>query len=271
VQVPALLIDFTPTSSRVYCCSYSNASIKSVEKAVYVIMLGIKMNAWSWIIVGGIIVAVGGVMVGYGWHIMPKKGKLPEDRKQKIEEVDVGQGSGQQAIIANIRDSNISVVQKQGIDPCEYANTQKALGKTESELEKTKTEKQELQDIVNACKREDKEFKDILKHAENEAKTKIIVRVFQEHDKGSITREETLKLTDMVNRTPWEDLKSFLENKNIQIDKHNQSLVVSGIFMTKIHADDGYRARYSGPPTIVYVLTPEGDKLYEIAKTVNLE
>jgi hypothetical protein len=44
-------------------------------------MLGIKMNAWSWIIVGGTIMTLGGIMVGYGWHIMPKKGRLPENRK----------------------------------------------------------------------------------------------------------------------------------------------------------------------------------------------
>jgi hypothetical protein len=226
-------------------------------------MLGIKMSAWSWIIFGGMIATIGGVMVGYGWHIMPKKSKLPEDKQQKAEEVDVGQNSGQQAIIANIRDSNISVVQKQGVDPCEYANTQKALGKTESELERKARENRELQSILDAYKRDDKEFRSALKLAENTEKTKVVARILQEYDKESITREEALKLMDMVNKTPWEDLKSFLENKNIQIDEHNQSLVVSGIFKAEV-TGGGYRARYN-PATIVYVLTPEGNKLYEIA------
>lgn len=179
------------------------------------------------------------------------------------------QNSGQQSIIANIRDSNISVVQNQGIDPCKYADTQKALGKFESELEKTKGENQQLQSILDARNREDKELHSALEKAENIKKIKVIARIFQEFEKGNITKEEFSKLADMVNNTPWEDLKSFFENKNIQIDKHNQSLVVSGIFMAKVR-DDRLRARYS-PAEIDYVLTPEGDKLYEITKTANLE
>jgi hypothetical protein len=199
------------------------------------------------------------------WSILYKK-NIPIEIKEN-------QNLDQQTILYNIRDSNISVVQNQDADSNElvdkFANSQKSLGKTESELEKTKSEKQELQDMLDTYKREDKEIRAALARAENTEKTIVIGRIFQEYGKGDITREEALKLSDMVNKTLWEDLKSFLENKNIQIDEHNQSLVVSGIFMAKIY-EDRLRSRYN-PAKIDYVLTPEGDKLYEIAKTVNWE
>lgn len=145
-----------------------------------------------------------------------------------------------------------------------FGDSQKALGKMESELEKKTRENRELQSIIDAYKRDDKEFRSALKLAENTEKTRVIAKILQEHDKGNITKEEALKLSDMVNKTLWEDLKSFLENKNVQVDEHNQSLVVSGIFMAKAR-NHGLRARYN-PAEIYYVLTSEGNKLYEIAK-----
>ncbi len=54
-------------------------------------MLGIKMSAWGWIIFGAIAMTIGGIMIGYGWHIMPKKSNLVENRKQKIKETDAKQ------------------------------------------------------------------------------------------------------------------------------------------------------------------------------------
>jgi len=207
------------------------------------------------------------------WFLFFRKNHNPIDNTKTFVKPEENQNLGQQTILSNEGDSNISVVQNQGINPNEivdrFADAQKVLGKTEYELEKIKSENQELQSIVNTYKREDKEIRAALERAENIEKTKVMVRIFQEHDKGNIIKEEALKLSDMVNKTLWEDLKSFLENKNIQIDEHNQSLVVSGIFMAKVR-DDGLRARYN-PAKIDYVLTPEGDKLYEIAKTANLE
>jgi hypothetical protein len=207
------------------------------------------------------------------WFLLFRKNHNPIDNTKTFFKLEENQNLGQQPIISNKGDVNMSFVQNQGIDPNEivdrFADSQKTLGKTEYELEKIKSEKQDLENIVNAYKREDKEIRAVLERAENIEKTKVMVKIFQEHDKGTITKEEAMKLSDMVNKTLWEDLKSFLENKNIQIDEHNQSLVVSGIFMAKIY-EDRLRSRYN-PAKIDYVLTPEGDKLYEITKTANLE
>ncbi len=37
------------------------------------------MNAWSYIIVGGVLIVGGGILAGYGWHIMPKSASLETD------------------------------------------------------------------------------------------------------------------------------------------------------------------------------------------------
>jgi len=158
------------------------------------------------------------------------------------------------------------VIQNQGVDPKEYGKVQRTLGKTEQELKQTMNEKKELEKIVNAYKKDDEEKRAILTQADSIEKTKLLVKIFREQDKGNISKEEASKFSGMVNKALWEDLKSFIEDKNIKIDdEHHQSLVVSGIFKAKA-TGGGYRARYN-PTTIVYVLTPEGNKLYEIAKT----
>ena len=168
----------------------------------------------------------------------------------------------------------VSFIQNQSVDPNlvdKYGESQKALGKTENELEAKKKENQELQNVVNAYKQEDKGKRAVLERAENIEKTKLIVRIFQQQDKGSITKEKALKFSDMVNETLWEDLKSFIENKNIKIDEHNQSLVVSGIFKAEIGGTFPAMMPHPSRGRIIYVLTPEGDELYEIAKAANLE
>ena len=172
---------------------------------------------------------------------------------------------GSQSVVSPKGGGDVYVTQSQGVDPKEYGETQRVLGKTEQKLTKITSEKQELEKIVNAYKKEDNERRTILTQADNIEKTKLLVKIFQEQDKGNISKEEASKLSGIVNKALWEDLKSFIEDKNIKIDEYNQSLVVSGIFKAKV-TGGGYRARYN-PATIVYVLTPEGNKLYEISKT----
>ncbi len=36
------------------------------------------MGAWIYIISGGILILVGGVLAGYDWHIMPRQGSQTE-------------------------------------------------------------------------------------------------------------------------------------------------------------------------------------------------
>ncbi|MGD0572804.1 MAG: hypothetical protein ABSB11_07250 [Sedimentisphaerales bacterium] len=190
-------------------------------------------------------------------------------------DINRNQNLGQQPIFSNKGDVNATFVQNQGLDPNKlvdkFGDTQKVLGKTEYELEKIKRENQELLNIVNAYKIEDKEKRAALERAENTEKTKILVKIFQAQDKGNISKEEVSTFSDMVNKTPWEDLKSFLRNKDLKIDEHNQSLVFSGIF--KVEVKDDVAVRMAAPPIwhpeIIYILTPGGNKLYEIAKDVN--
>jgi len=45
------------------------------------------MSAWAYIIVGGILIVIGGIMAGYGWHIMPKENeKVSETHKSETIE-----------------------------------------------------------------------------------------------------------------------------------------------------------------------------------------
>ncbi len=119
---------------------------------------------------------------------------VKNDRLIKIGE---NQNSGQQLVIPNTRDNNISFIQNQNVDPNlvdKYGESQKALGKTENELEAKRKENQELQNVVNAYKQEDKGKRAALERAENIEKTKLIVRIFQEQDKGNITKEKAFEV-----------------------------------------------------------------------------
>ena len=184
---------------------------------------------------------------------------LKKNDPAKIE----NQNSGQQT---NISDAKIdSYVQNYGISSDEYANAQKRLGKTEYELEKTRIEKQELENIVTAYKQEDKQIRAKLEKAENQEKLKIIVKIYQARDKGIIDNDKASALSDMVNKALWEDLKSFLQNRNITIDQNNRSLFVSGIF--EIQEPLRGRERYSFGTH--YRVSQDGDKLYEISNATN--
>ncbi len=55
------------------------------------------MNAWGWIVIGGIFMFTGGAMVKYGWHIMPAKGS-PSGVQQTMENSPGG-------VLQNMQDS----------------------------------------------------------------------------------------------------------------------------------------------------------------------
>jgi hypothetical protein len=179
-------------------------------------------------------------------------------------EIQQNANRGQTAYINN-RDGKVSVTQTQGVDPNEYGATVKALGKTEHELEQAKSEKQQLAGIVEAYKRDDKEKRAALEKADNVEKTTLIVKILHANDQGTISKEDALRLCDMVNKSTWDDLKAFLENKNLTIDSHSQSLVLSGIFEAQV-VGDRLRARYN-PPQIRYVLTSDGGRLLDIGNS----
>lgn len=53
------------------------------------------MSAWAYILLGGILIVIGGIMAGYGWHIMPKENKkIPENYKVESIVTSKGQRGG---------------------------------------------------------------------------------------------------------------------------------------------------------------------------------
>lgn len=120
-----------------------------------------------------------------------KDNNISFDQKAVVD-INHNQNSGNQIIMPNIKDSNVTVIQNQNTDLNEKAKA------------------------INI--------------AEHKVRNIIKDGIFQEQAKGNITKEEASKLYDMLSGTLWEDLKSFLSNKDIKIDEHNLSLVGSGYF-----------------------------------------
>ena len=202
-----------------------------------------------------IVTLIAGVVIG---QYFPTRGNTTSISNKNTN-------SGQQQPIYNQGDVNQQTnIQSQGIPPQELVKGLKDLGETEYKLKKTELEIQGLQKELGLYRKEDKDIRESLISAENNEKYELTAVVWYEYIEGHITKDNALKLSDMINKAYWKDLKSFIDNKNIKIDEHNQSLVFAGIFEPK--AEGGLR-RYTrlGTSKIRYKLTADGNKLYEIA------
>lgn len=104
----------------------------------------------------------------------------------------------------------------------------------------------------------------ILEQADSIEKSTLIGKIFRACILDKINYDEALKLSSMVNRVFWGDLKELINNVNVKIDEHNQSLVMAGLFI--ITDSPGFRGHYDFGG-IKYKITKYGECLIQIAKT----
>ncbi|MCX5637033.1 MAG: hypothetical protein NTX52_04980 [Planctomycetota bacterium] len=130
------------------------------------------------------------------------------------------------------------------------------------------TQEQREEFAENYC-RNTKRFEEavmlILEQADCFEKPPLIGKIFKACILGQIAYNDALKLSSMVNRAYWEDVRQLLSDINVQITEDNHSLVNVGLFEVSIRGG-GFRARYD-PANIHYKITKYGRLLNQIANS----
>lgn len=131
--------------------------------------------------------------------------------------------------------------------------------------------------IEENCK-DNKQFEEaillILEQTDNMNKSGLIGKIFKACIQGKITYEESLKLSDMVNRAYWSDLQMLLSENKVKISDINQSLLASGLFHISgaSGGGDGFLSgggsflSGGGGSSVRHKITRFGEKLIEISK-----
>lgn len=103
----------------------------------------------------------------------------------------------------------------------------------------------------------------ILEQADSVEKSCLIGKVFRACILGEISYEDALKLSTMVNKAFWGDLKQLIETENLSINEYNQSLVMAGLFIIAPSSSLGNRGRYNFGG-VKYEMTHYGKMLVKI-------
>lgn len=106
----------------------------------------------------------------------------------------------------------------------------------------------------------------ILEQADSMEKSCLIGKVFKTCILNKFSYEYALKLSTMVNKAFWGDLKQLIEIENLQINEHNQSLVMAGLFIIAPSSSLGNRGRYNFGG-VKYEITHYGKMLVIIANS----
>lgn len=82
------------------------------------------MNAWSWIIIGGFLLVIGTIMLGYGWHKMPEKNSviLKTANEPKKEETEKN-AKGIRAKMSDIISEEFKRLIKKQVTPWSFYNS----------------------------------------------------------------------------------------------------------------------------------------------------
>ncbi len=99
------------------------------------------------------------------------------------------------------------------------------------------TQEQRDEFVKNNCQ-DGKKFEEtvflILDNADRLEKARLIGKIFKACVLGHIRYADALKLSDMVNRSYWNDLVLLINDKKIDIDNVNQGLLYAGFYTLRI-------------------------------------